>query len=170
MITRGGTAPSSRTRTRLDLCPQDRIDVQVMPTVGPCLRGPEYALAYEAGLFERSLFCDVLDVRGGLNSLDVCRGERVLGQLALSSRADASTASVRSQRDADVESSRTTVRSIADYVPGHVSDDRIRPVVLTHLDDEAFDGHLADAFIESPVVPWGSGFGHLVGIEPWPHS
>jgi hypothetical protein len=59
------------------------------------LRPSEYALPGEAGLLERSLLGDVVDVRAGLDALQRVQVEQKLGQEALRLRPVAMTASGR---------------------------------------------------------------------------
>src|SRR5262245_13788580 len=98
------------------------------------LRAADDAFAGEAGLLQRALLGDVLDVGTGLDPLDREQLEQQLGEQALGVAAVAMATGFRVEGDPDVESRGALVRSVADRMPGDIADhSRIRDA----LDEES---------------------------------
>ena len=91
------------------------------------------ALAREAGLLERSLLGEVLDVGRCLDPVRIGGPEELVGELALGFAAVAMAARARDQRDPDVPGPARTIRAKHDPMPADRAD---RLPGLEDLDDQ----------------------------------
>lgn len=93
-----------------------------MVRAGAPLAATRHALAREAGLGQRALLGQVVDVGRRLDAVDVARREQPVGEQPLRLRAEAVAACGWEQLDPDVEARRLWIWAVAAYVPAQAAD------------------------------------------------